>query len=126
MRNGMVALLGGAGLGLAGAGACAVRGAPAAARCVVSGGEKLPAALGGAAGVCSAIERAVARAAPGVSYRVEVAVPRPFMLRATMILADGRRLPERTFTVSDAPLSAAMVERFGERLGAALKEAVRG
>ena len=126
MREGWAGLVGAAGLVLASAGACAMTGAPAAARCVVVGGEKLPAALGGAAGVCSAIERAVARAAPGVSYRVEVAVPRPFMLSARVVLGDGRRLPEQRLTVSDRPLSPAMVERFAERIAAAVAAVVRG
>ena len=106
---------------VASAGACAVTGAPAEARCVVVGGEKLPAAVGGAAGVCAAIERAVARAAPGKDYRVEVTLPRPYILSAVVVLGDGRRLPEQRLTVSDAPLSRAQVERFADKIAAAVR-----
>lgn len=95
-------------------------------QCQVVGGEKLPSAVGGSAGVCSAIARAMARAAPGVSYRVEVSVPRPWILAATVVLGDGRLLPERRLTVSDAPLSRAVAERFAEQLAGDVAAAVRG
>ncbi len=120
MREGWAGLLAVSAMVLAGSGACAVS-APAAQRCVVVGGEKLPASVGGAAGVCSAIERAVARAAPGIGYRVELSLPRPYILSAVVVLGDGRRLPEQRLTVSDAPLSRELVERFAGRIAAAVR-----
>ncbi|MCW3796933.1 hypothetical protein OMW55_03825 [Sphingomonas sp. BN140010] len=116
MRAGLLAVAG----VVASAGACAVT-APAAPRCVVIGGAALPAAVGGSTGVCAAIEAAVARAAPGADWRVEVRLPRPYILSAAVVLGDGRRLPEQRLTVSDAPLSQAMVERFAERIAAAVR-----
>lgn len=73
---------------------------------VVSGGEKLPAASGGAAALCAAIGRAMAAEAPGLAARVEIRLLRSTMLEAVAMLPDGRRLASVGFSVSDAPLSA--------------------
>ena len=40
--------------------------------------------------------------------------------------AGGRKLPEQRLTVSDAPLSRALVERFADRVAAGIVAAVRG
>ena len=42
--------------------------------CRIVGGDKLPERSGGAAALCTAIERAAASKAPGVAYTVEVKV----------------------------------------------------
>jgi hypothetical protein len=98
-------------------GACAMTSPPngAQGQCRVIGGEKLPSGTGGAAGVCAAIEKAVATHAPNVRYSAEVRVLSKSALAAKLV-ADGRDLPEQNFAVSDRDLGAGSIERFARAL----------
>jgi hypothetical protein len=98
-------------------GACAMGGSHHGARgnCRVIGGEKLPASTGGAAGICAAIEKAVATHAPTVPYSAEVRVLSKSALAAKLV-ANGRNLPEQNLAVSDRDLSAGSIERFARSL----------
>ena len=84
--------------------------------CRVVGGAKLPAASGGADALCAAITKAAEAAAPGGRWSVEVRVLGNSALAATLTTADGRKLPEQRFAVSDRTLSKASFERFAKSL----------
>ncbi len=92
-------------------------------RCRVIGGDKLPAEIGGAAGICAAIERAAAADAPGADFSVEVRVLRPYMLAATVTMANGRVLPERKMAISDSKLRQSSVDRFAKTLAEEIAKA---
>ena len=94
---------------------------PQSPRCKVVDGDKLPAASGGSAALCAAIERAVSERAPGTAFTVEVRVLPRSMLAATLTV-DGRRLPEHKFASMDRELDGASFTRFA----AAVAEAVAG
>ena len=103
-------------------GACAMAspsGQPAPCRIV--DGDKLPDESGGAAALCSAIERAAAAKAPGVAYTVEVRVLSSSRLAATL-KSGGRQLPEQNFAVMDRELNGVSFERFAEALADRLAE----
>lgn len=98
--------------------ACAMT-APAADafRCEVVNGDKLPAASGGAAALCAAIERAATSSA-GQPFTVEVKVGPRSMLGADVTLADGRKLSSLRMAEMDRPISAATFDRFGAAIAA--------
>lgn len=83
--------------------------------CRILDGDKLPGDSGGAAALCSAIERAAAAKAPGVAYTVEVKVLSPSRLAATLT-SKGRKLPEQNFAVMDRELNGGSFERFAAAL----------
>lgn len=89
-------------------------------RCHVVGGEKLPASTGGAAGICAAVERAMASSAPTVKYEVEVRVLSASALSAT-IMAKGKTLPKQDFAVSDRNLNPRAIQRFAEAIAEVAK-----
>ena len=80
--------------------------------CRVIDGNKLPAESGGADALCGEIAAAVAEAAPGVRYSVEIKVLPRSRLSATVTTADGRRLPELGMASMDKPLTAGSFKRF--------------
>ena len=88
--------------------------------CHVIGGEKLPASTGGPAGICAAVERAMASKAPKLQYSVEVRVLSPSALSAT-IVAKGRTLPKQDFAVSDRNLNPGAIERFAQAIAEVVK-----
>jgi hypothetical protein len=90
--------------------------------CRIVDGDKLPDGSGGAAALCTAIERAAAAKAPGVAYTVEVKVLSPSRL-AAILTADGRRLPEQNFATMDRDLNGVSFERFAAALADRLAEA---
>jgi hypothetical protein len=90
--------------------------------CRIVDGDKLPAGSGGAAALCTAIERAAAAKAPGVAYTVEVKVLSPSRL-AAILTADGRRLPEQNFATMDRELNGVSFERFAAALADRLADA---
>ena len=83
--------------------------------CRIVDGDKLPDNSGGAAALCSAIERAAAAKAPGVDYTVEVKVLSPSRLAATLT-SGGRKLPEQNFATMDRDLNGVSFERFAAAL----------
>ncbi len=90
--------------------------------CRIVDGDKLPEGSGGAAALCSAIERAAAAKAPGVAYTVEVKVLSPSRLAATLT-SDGRKLPEQNFATMDRELNGVSFERFAAALADRLAKA---
>ena len=91
--------------------------------CRVVDAGKLPAEVGGADGLCSAIARAIEARAPGLEYAVEVRVISASRLSATLVTGDGRRLPEKNFAIMDRNLNAASIQRFAEAIAGQLVEA---
>jgi hypothetical protein len=90
--------------------------------CRVLGGEKLPQETGGASAICAAIERAVASRAPTVRYSAEVRVLSKSALSA-MLVANGRKLPEQQFAVSDRNLNPGAIERFAQAMAEEIAKA---
>jgi hypothetical protein len=90
--------------------------------CHIVDGDKLPGDSGGAAALCSAIERAAAAKAPGVTYTVEIKVLSPSRLAAT-VTADGRKLPEQNFATTDRDLNGGSFDRFAAALADQLAKA---
>jgi hypothetical protein len=85
--------------------------------CQVQGAEKLPATLGGARGVCSALEASLGTLLPKA---VQVIVRSPFLINADVIAADGRRVPTITVGSSDRPLSPRALRTLAETIAAQL------
>lgn len=83
--------------------------------CQVENGGKLPAASGGAAALCAAIERAVAARAPGAEFSVRVRVLSPSRLTAS-VTANGRVLPEQSFASMDRDVDSGSFERFADAI----------
>ena len=79
--------------------------------CSVVDGDKLPAAVGGAEGLCAALERAAASAAPGARYTAEVRVLSASRLSA-IVVVNGKTLPQQNFAIMDSKLNSSAVERF--------------
>jgi hypothetical protein len=94
------------------------------ARCHVVADEKLAAGSGGAVGICSAVERAIAAAAPNADYSAEVRVLSRSRLSASLIV-DGRTLPEQKFAVMDRGLNPASIQRFAQSLAAEVAKAAK-
>lgn len=87
--------------------------------CLVVDGDKLPAGSGGAAALCTAIQRAAATRAPGVDFTVEVKVLSSSRLAATLT-SQGQRLPEQKFATMDRELTSDSFDRFAAALAAQL------
>ena len=109
--------------GLAATGACAMT-APVQAQssCRVHDAARLPAEAGGADAICGAVARAAAAKAPSVRYNAEIRVVSRSSLAAELT-ADGRKLPEQRFSVSDRDLNPLAIEHFADALAAALADA---
>lgn len=84
--------------------------------CRVVGGDKLPPQSGGSDAFCAAIRRAAETQAPGARFSVEVTVRGPSALSAIVTLANGARLPEQIFSISDRGLTKGSLERFANSL----------
>jgi hypothetical protein len=110
----------------AGAAACApaMSASPAPVSCRVVQGEKLPAEVGGADAICSAIMRAIADRAPQVRYSAEVRVLSKSSI-AVNIDVGARKLPEQHYSVMDRNLNPASIKRFAEAIAEQLADAVK-
>lgn len=106
-------------------GACSAMSAPRieASRCQVAGGDKLPAATGGPAALCRAVEQAVAAAGVSTRYSIRVRVLGPAALAATITTSTGRVLPEQNFRSMDRDLAASSIKRFADSLAVVVAEA---
>jgi hypothetical protein len=102
---------------------CAMN-SPQESACHVVGAERLPKGAGGAAAICSAFERAIAAQAPGVQYTAEVRILSQWAI-AVDVVADGHKLPEQKFSVSDRNLNPGSIERFANAVGEAVADARR-
>lgn len=91
--------------------------------CQVIGGEALPAESGGSKAFCAALQRAAAAQAPGQRFTVALRVKGPSTLTATLTTADGRTLPEQTFSISDRGLTRGSLERFADSLAGEMARA---
>ncbi len=84
--------------------------------CRVVGGDKLPADSGGSDAFCAAVSRAASARVPDMRFTVDVQVRGPAMMTAILTTADGRKLPEQTFSISDRGLTKGSLERFANSL----------
>lgn len=85
-------------------------------QCRVVGADKLPAASGGSELLCAAIERAAAEQTPAARFSVEIRVLGKSSLAATLTTAEGRRLTEQKFAISDSEITRGSLERFAKSL----------
>ena len=99
--------------------------AGSAARCEVSNADKLPAASGGGAALCAAIERAVASRGLGRTFLVRVVVGKRSKLTANITLADGRILPSLHMAQMDRPIGRTTLEQFGGAVADQIASAMR-
>lgn len=81
--------------------------------CDVVNGEDLPAASGGAAALCRAIDDGATRRGLDQAFAIRVTVERHSVLAGDVTLADGRRLPDVRVADMDRPISGDMFMRFG-------------
>jgi hypothetical protein len=88
----------------------------------VIGAEKLPEAAGGADAICAAVQHAAAAQAPNIRYTAEIRVLSRTALAANLE-ANGRKLQELRFSVSDRELSPMVIGHFADSVAAALVEA---
>jgi len=100
-----------------GGSACAMNQSADGTHCQVVGGSQLPADTGGADALCAAIERALQAAVPKPAA-VEVNVVSPYLLSATVMLADGRKLPAIKISSSDRQLGARAVQMLADSIAA--------
>ena len=89
------------------------------APCRVTGGEKLPPKAGGADAICAAVQRAVAARTPSLRYSAEIRVLSRTALAADLA-ANGRKLPELRFSVTDRELNPMAIGHFADSVAAAL------
>lgn len=85
--------------------------------CQVEGAAQLPAELNGAGAVCSIFEAHLGKFAPRA---VTVRVRSPFLVKADVTAADGRRLPTVTVGSSDRPLGARSLRMLARAVAAEL------
>ncbi len=85
--------------------------------CQVSGAQKLPAEAGGADALCAAVGQALAKVSPK-PQTVELSVLSPFMISATVVMADGRRLPAVKVGSADRPLGARAIRMLADGIAA--------
>ena len=88
-----------------------------ASRCQVVGASQLPSETGGADAICASIEQALQTAATKPAA-VEISVDSPYLLSATVLLADGHRLPAIKVGSSDRPLGRRAVHMLAESIAA--------
>lgn len=92
--------------------------------CRVVGGEKFVSGAGGAAAICTAIEKAVAARVPNVAYTAEVRVLSKAAMAANVVV-NGRKLPEQNMSVSDANISASSIQSFARSLAEQMANATK-
>ena len=113
------------GIASASGGACGMsQSTDRAPACRVVGGEKLPAELGGAAGLCAAVEKAIREKAPEARYFVELRVVSNHTLAASIKLGDGRALPERKMSISDRQFNRGAIDRFADSIASEIAVSV--
>lgn len=103
-------------LALAMAGSSALGMTPPAAhpgQCQVSNGGKLPAASGGSAALCDAIQQAAEARGKHGTFTVRVSVGPRSSLTAFVTLSDGRSLPPLHMAIMDRAIGKTALERFG-------------
>jgi len=101
----------------AGGSAFAMNGSAHGPRCQVVGANILPPDAGGADAICAAIEQAL-QAASFKPAAVEVTVASPYLISATVLLADRRRLPVIKVGSSDRPLGRGSIKLLADSIAA--------
>jgi hypothetical protein len=81
--------------------------------CVVVNGDDLPAASGGVAALCRAIDDGAARRGLDHAFAIRVSIERHSVLVGDVTLDDGRAIPSLRVADMDRPISGDMFERFG-------------
>jgi hypothetical protein len=105
---------------LFGSGVTSAGATPSARHCRVLAGEKLGPGSGGAAAICTEIERSLNAAIPGARYRIDVRVVSPARLSATGSV-NGRDLAKQNLATSDRDLTPAAIRRFARSIAEAAK-----
>ena len=101
-------------LAMAGSGAFGMTGPAAPSeRCEVTNGGKLPAASGGSAALCAAIQQAAEARGKHGTFTVRVSVGPRSSLTAFVTLSDGRSLPPLHMAIMDRAIGKTALERFG-------------
>ena len=85
--------------------------------CRVTGAQKLPAELGGADALCAAAARAIDSASQK-PQAIEIKVVSPYLISATVILIDNRRLPVIKISSSDRPLGRKAIQMLTDSIAA--------
>ncbi len=98
--------------------------APQARPCRVLNGDKLPPESGGAAAICSAIEKAMSVRAPKVKYSAEVRVLSKSALTVAVV-ANGKKLPDQNMSVMDRNLNPWAIDRFAASLAEEVAKAAQ-
>lgn len=93
-------------------------------RCEVINASALPQASGGSQALCHEIERAIAAAAPTARYSASVKVVSSSRL-STVLIVNGRTLPDQKFAVMDRDLSPDSIRRFAEALAVEVAKAAK-
>jgi hypothetical protein len=86
-------------------------------RCQVVGASQLSADTGGADASCAAIDQSLQAASPKPAA-VEVTIVSPSLVSATVMLADGRRLPAIKVASSDRPLGRGSIQMLADSIAA--------
>ena len=100
----------------------AVTGSPAKNPCQVVGGEKLLPQTGGIAGICAAVEKAVAARAPNIAYSAKITIVSASRMTASLVV-NGKELPEQRFAVMDRKLNASAIQHFAQGLAGEIAKA---
>lgn len=119
MRNIVVAIMLVAGSGAVGGSALAMNRSADQGWCQVSGADKLPADLGGANSLCSAVAEAIG-AHSLKPTAIALNILSPYLISATVTLADGRRLPAIKVGSSDRKLSRRAIQMLAGSIAAQL------
>jgi hypothetical protein len=85
--------------------------------CRVTGAQNLPAELGGADALCAAAARAIELASPKPKA-IEIKVVSPYLIAATVILIDNKRLPVIKIASSDRPLGRKAMQMLTDSIAA--------
>ncbi len=117
MRNTVVAIMLAIAAGVLGGNAPAMGRSADDNMCRVTGAHKLPAELGGADALCAAAARAIESVSPRPKA-IEIKVVSPFMISATIILFDNRRLPVIKIASSDRPLGRKAIQMLTDSIAA--------
>jgi hypothetical protein len=81
--------------------------------CTVMGAEKLPAEIGGAEGLCTAIRTAAGANSAGA---VVLRVKSPYAVTATVTDHSGRKLPEIGASIADRTLNRRSIEMLAREI----------
>ena len=117
MRSGVVAMMLLAGSGAVGGSALAMNRLADHPWCKVNDAQKLPADVGGAEAVCAAVAKAVGVRSPK-PHAITLNIVSPYLISATVTMADGRRLPAIKVGRSDRKLGRRAIQMLADSIAA--------